>query len=231
MPVDPNDLLFNSTLNRVYPPMPAALLPDKDARDYALAKLREYLCALVFQRTGDVNGPTIPFSLPKDSIQIQQPDDIKNLPLPGIGIIPGRGVHESIGLGPPVVIESSKDIAGPGTALLRNGDYVEPVTIEVWGSKSAERRALVAGLKSALRASDGSYGIYLLLPEYYNMTAEFALNESQYIDGDEVSRNRRRAHLMVTMRVCEVTLTNVNDLNSSLETTVLDGNLGIGIDC
>lgn len=225
------DLLFNNTLGDVYPPQPAPPLPDKDARDYALERLRDYMCALIFRRTNAPGLPSIPFRLPPDSIQIQQPDDLKNLPLPGIGIVPGRGVHESFGLGPPVIQEKTAGIAGPGTALLRNGDYVEDFIIEVWGSKKAERRALVAGLKSALRANDGSYSIYLSLPQYWNMTAEFTLNESQYLDGDEVSRNRRRAHIMVTMRVCEVTLTNVRRLNASVETTVLDGNVVTELDC
>jgi hypothetical protein len=63
------------------------------------------------------------------------------------------------------------------------------------------------------------------------MQASFYLNSTQYIDGDEVSRNRRRAQLSVLMTVCEVALTNVRPLNASLETTVLDGNLVATLDC
>lgn len=228
---NPKDLLFNNTLGEVFPEQAAQPLPDKDARDYALERLKEYFCALIFQRTGGIGEPSIAFQLPEDSVHIAQPDDIKNLPLPGIGIIPGRGVHETYGLGPPVMLEKSVGIAGPGTALLRRGDYVENFVVEVWGSKIAERRALLAGLKSALRASDSSSSIYLSLPSYFDMTAGFMLNESQPIDGDEVSRNRRRGHLMVELRVCEVTLTNVRELNTSVGTTVLDGNLTMGLDC
>jgi hypothetical protein len=90
---------------------------------------------------------------------------------------------------------------------------------------------LVAGLKAAFRANDGSSAIFLSLPAYYNETAAFELIESQYIDGDEVSRNRRRAHLMVTMRVCEVTLVNVRQMNADVATTVLDGNVFLTLDC
>lgn len=224
-------ILFNNTLNVVYPEQETPQLPDRDARDYALRRLRDYICSLVFRRTNAPGMEPIPFRLPPESVMIEQPDDVRDAPLPGVGFIPGRGVHETFGLGPPVVIESSKGIAGPDTALLRNGDYVETFTIEVWGSKKAERRALLAGLKSALRASDGSSGIYLSLPDYFNQTAGFELIESQPIDADEVSRNRRRAHLMVTMRVCEVTLINVRPMKADVTTEVLDGNLFTTLDC
>ena len=52
------------------------------------------------------------------------------------------------------------------------------------------------------------------------MTAQFSMSESQYIDGDEVSRNRRRGHLFVQLTVCEVTLVNVRRLNAAVETNV-----------
>lgn len=225
------ELLFNNTLGYVLPEQSASLLPDKDAREYALERLREYIAALVFRRTNEAGQESIPFQLPEQSIQIQQPDDLKDLPLPGIGIVPGRGYHEGFGLGPPNIIDSTQGVAGPGTALVRNSEYVEQIVIELWGSKKAERRALVAGMKSALRASDGSYGIYLSLPAYYGLTAGFALDESQYIESDETSRNRRRGHLMVTMRVTEVTLVNVRQLFASVETTVLDGSVTLELDC
>jgi hypothetical protein len=224
-------LLKNNTLNVVYPPQPLPVLPDKDARDYALERLREYFCSLIFRRTNAPGLEAIPFCLPFESVLIQQPDDLKDAPLPGIAIIPGRGVHDTYGLGPPTVLEDTVGVAGPGTALLRAGDYIEPFIVEVWGSKKAERRALVAGLKAAFRANDGSSAIFLSLPAYYNETAAFELIESQYIDGDEVSRNRRRAHLMVTMRVCEVTLVNVRQMNADVATTVLDGNVFLTLDC
>lgn len=226
-----SDMLYNSQVGVVYPPQAAPLLPDRDARDYAMEALKRYLCALVFRRTNADGLEPIPFQLPLDSVQVQQPDDPKDLPLPGIGIIPGRGIHEQFGLGPPTTLDGSDDVAGPGTALLHLSDYIEPFIIEVWGSKKAERRALVAGIQAAMRQSDGSQAIYLNLPEYYGMTASFYLDATQYIDGDEVSRNRRRAQLSVLLTVCEVAVTNVRPLNASIEMTVLDGNLVATLDC
>jgi hypothetical protein len=155
-------LLWNSQVGVVFPAMAPAALPDKDARDYALEALRNYFCALIFRRTNAEGLDPIPFQLPLDSVQIQQPDDVKDLPLPGIGIIPGLGMHEQFGLGPPTVLEGSEGVAGPGSALLHLSDYIETVVVEVWGSKKAERRALVAGLQAALRQSDSSQASRLL---------------------------------------------------------------------
>lgn len=223
--------LYNNTLNNVYPPQATPPLPDKEARDYALEALKAYICSLIFQRTNAPGLPPIPFQLPPDSVQIEQPDDIEDLAMPGIGIIPGRAVSETYGLGPPVILDKTEGIAGPGTALQRQGDHVESIIIEAWATKKAERRALAAGIKAALRASDGSSSIYLHLPNYWGMTAGFELDETLRIDGDEVSRNRRRAHVFVTMRICEVALTNVRTLNTTLDTTVLDGNVFLTLDC
>lgn len=230
----PADFLYNNQLNAVWPPLPAPPLPHKDARAYALERLREYICALVFYRTGAVDptpGPPIPFQLPVASVHLAQPDDITNLDMPAIGVIPGRGVHETYGLGPPDIIEGSDGLAGPGTVLLRQSEYIETFILEVWGSKNAERRALMAGLKAAFRNSDGSYAIRMQLPAYYDIIATYSLNESQYIDGDEPVRNRRRGHLMIEMRVDEVMPTNVRPLTAIVETTVLDASASVALDC
>lgn len=217
--------------NGVSPATSTVPLPDKEARDYALERLRDYICSLVFRRTNAPGQPSIPFQLPPTSVLIQQPDAMKDLPLPGVGIVPGRGFENSYGLGPPELVDATVGIGGPQTALLRIGEYTEQVTIEVWGSKVAERRALMAGLKAALRAGDSSAAIFLHLPDYWGIRASFLLDESQYIDGDEVLRNRRRAHLFVTMTVPQVVLTNARELQPAVSMTVLDGNGQLTLDC
>ncbi len=227
----PADFLYNNQLNVVWPPLPAPDLPHKDARTYALERLRDYICALIFQRTGGIGEPPIPFSLVPENVHLNQPDDITDLALPAIGVIPGRGTHESYGLGPPQLIEGTDGVGGPGTMLLRQSEYNETFVLEVWGSKIAERRALMAGLKAAFRQNDGSYELKMLLPDYFNIVASYSLNESQYIDGDEPVRNRRRGHLLIQLRVDEVVPVNVRPLTAIVEPTVLDGNTHLALDC
>lgn len=227
-----------STLNDVLPRRPRPPLPDRDARDYALRRLREFLSVLNYRRTAAPGEEPIAFRIPKSNIHVYQPDDIVNLPLPGFAFVPGRGFHETYGLGPPAILESTRDVYGPGTALVRFSDYVETFTLECWAGKHAERRAMMAGVKTALRQNDGSYAIKLTLPEYFDQVAEFSLDESYYVDGDQVVRNRRRGHLFVGLRVVEVGLANFNELNPVLQgpggvadVEVLDGNLYPTLDC
>ena len=212
------------------PPRPLPALPDADARDYALRRFRDFLASLIYQRRGE-NGLTIPFRLPKTSIHVYQPDDVRTVALPGFGFVPARGVHDAISLGPPTVIDSSKDVYGQGTVLVRKSDYTETFALEAWGSKHAERRALIAGVTPRCAPSDSSYALQLKLPQYFNQVASYSLDESQYVDDDNTVRNRRRGHLFIKLQVCEVGLINYTNLNAQLSIEVLDGNLYPTLDC
>ena len=223
---------FNSTLNVVMPPRPVPDLPDADARDYALYRFRDFLSCLIYRRRMAEGSPPNPFRVPKKSIHVHFPDDIKRATLPGFGMIPGAGIHDSAPeLGPPRILEDSKDKFGPGTVLIRKSDYEETFTLEAWGAKHAERRALMAGVKCALRSSDRSYALQLTLPDYFNAVASFELDDSQYVEDDNTVRNRRRGHLFIKLNVCEVGLVNVVDINPQFELEVLDGNVHAQLDC
>lgn len=226
-----------STLNEVLPARPRPPLPDRDARDYVLQRLRKFLSVLTFQRSGGPEG-NFAFKVPIQNIHIYQPDDVTNAKMPGFGIIPGQGVHEPFGLGPPEPLEDTFDLYGPGTALVHKSDYIERIGIECWGSKHAERRALIAGLNEVLRSNDSSYALRLKIPAYYDQVAELSLDETAYVDGDEVARNRRRGTLYVKMQVPELALANFNLMRPELITSraeagveVLDGNVYPSLDC
>lgn len=222
--LDPTGLLTGIPFGKVYPPEPPpAGLPDKDAREHALERFADFISLLVFQRTGSIGGKPISFRVPRESVHIFQPDDVKDLTFPCIGILPGRGVHESYGLGPPVMLDDTVDLFGKGTVLVRQSDYTETIVVEVIGAKHAERRAIVAGLKEALRAVDDSYATRMILPDYFDQVAEFSLNDSQYIDDDHAVRNRRRAHLFVDLVVPEVFLVRYREFRPEVAVEVEDG--------
>lgn len=222
---------INSTLGTVWPPRAPQPLSSKDARTHALERFKLFISLLQFQREGAPGQPPIPFFLPLDNIHLAQPDDIADLHMPGIGIIPARGTNDAFNLGPPIIQEDTVDKFGPGTAVVRSSTYEETFILEVWAEKIAERVCLIAGLKEAMRLGDTSYSIRLTLPDYFGLVAQFALADSQYIDGDEVSRNRRRGHIFINLQVCEVFLTNVTPFRADVHTTILDGMLGSGVDC
>lgn len=201
-------------------------LQDRDSRDAAMRRLRDFIALVVFQLTGDQAKPTYPFSIPKDNIFTDQPDDLEKLPQPGVGFVPARGTHVPFGLGPAVAMEHTRDLYGEGTVLVKQSEYVEQFTVEVWTDKIAMRRAILAGLKQLFRMSDASYALQLTLPNYYDQVASFTLDDSQPIDDDAAVRNRRRGHLYVELRVTDVSLVNYVELDP----TIIVEELGPGVE-
>lgn len=227
-----NLLAFGVPMGTVWPPRPPRPLNDKDAREQALERLAEFISLLVFRRTMEPNVPPRGFQLPRDRIHVYQPDDLKDVEFPAIAFLPGRGMHVPQGLGPPLPMEDTQDVYGAGTVLVKQSDYVETFTIEVLSAKHAFRRAIVAGLKQALRSTDTTLSTDLSLPGYFDQVARFWLDESTYIDDNpEVVKNRRRAHLFVELTVPEVFLIDyvelrpIVDLGGADASEVYDGNL------
>lgn len=183
-------------------------LPDKDARHHALAQLRTFLSLVTFRREvapGEPDGRA--FRLPLTSIHDEMPDDVVDLEMPAIGFLPqpGPGVHDGMGLGPPQLLEETYGLYGPGTVVVRYGEYIEPFTIEVIAPKKATRRAVVAGLETVLRIDDGG-NLHLILPEYFGALADFNMTGKLYIDDPYVAQNRRKVHLYVTLTVSDLWL-------------------------
>lgn len=224
-------LIVGRWFGQVYPAKEPAPLPAADARDHALRRFREFLAALVFSRKGDAPGSTISFRVPIDSIFVDQPDDPQRLAFPAISIVSARGDHDTYKLGPFELQDDSFDVYGHGTALLEQGWYEEEFTLEVWGNHPADRLALLAGIKAAMRMSQRSYALILTLPSYYDQTAQFSLEASQSVDDPSVILGRRRAQLYIALGVSEVLLVNAATLQPAVVVQVVDatGELDAGI--
>ena len=190
----------------VFPPLPPPAGTGFDAREHALRALQRFISCLAFERRMPAGETSKRFQVPLDQIHIYQPDDIKDVGFPfAMGIRPSRGEHTNVDLGPPDVIEETKDVFGEGTILIERSTYNEQIALEVLGSKQAHRVAMVNGLEEALTMWEN--GILILrLSEYYDQLATFSLVASEYIDDDPVFKNRRRADLYVDMEVPEVSL-------------------------
>jgi hypothetical protein len=200
---------------------PPTTLPAKDAREHALVRLGDFIAALVFQRTGDHDGDaTIPFQVPRETIHHYNPNDTTQLTPPAIGLVPGKGVEDMYALGPALVLEETRDVFGPNTVLVQYGEYVEDFMIEVFSAKHPERRAIVAGLKEMMRASENSSALWLTLPHYFDQVAVFELNGSEYVEDPDTIRNRRHAYLSVTLRVPQMSLINYVPFDPSLIVSV-----------
>ena len=220
---DAKGLLKGVPFGEVWPPYPPRPLPDMDARTHALRRLRQFIAALDFSRTGNVNEPAIGYRVPKEQIHTEQPDEPQNLTMPAIAFLPGESTTDAFGLGPAKMEEDTADVFGEGLVLVVKHDYVEPFILEVWGASKAERRSLVAGLTEAFTSLEESGTLRLTLPDYFDRVAEFTFLGTKYIDDPEVIRGRRRAHLRVELRVPEVQLVPYKEIRPELVVETVDG--------
>ncbi len=203
----------SSTTNLIYTAPSGRLmltpLPDRDARNQALRQLRTFLSLVTFRREvapGEEGGRA--FRIPIASIHEEMPDDVVDLNPPAIGFLPqpGPGVHDDMGLGGPDILEETYGLYGPGTVVVRYGEYIEPFTIEVVAAKKASRRAVVAGLEAVLRMVSESGNLRLILPEFFGALADFDMTGTLYIDDPYVAQNRRKAHIYVTLTMSDLWL-------------------------
>lgn len=213
------------------PPPPSDPLPDSDGRHHALGALKGYIEKLIFSRTGEKNAPAKPFTIAADNVMTEQPDDPKEMRFPAVSMIPARGLLDSVGLGPPDFELDSIDVFAPGTGLIYLGDWIETLTIELWASHRAERRALVSGMKVAMHPLQETWALRLKLPGYYNLVAEFTANEFQYIDEPDVIRGRRRAQIITELRVPEVVLVEVTTLKVAIDVRLVTSVQGLYCGC
>lgn len=174
-------------------------LPDKDAREQALAQLRRYIAALTFTRTTDQLPQ--PFRIPRASIHLYQPDAVKGLNYPSIAFLPGEGTSDDGALGGPSICEDKIGAYGENTAVARIGEWTETIKIEVTATRHASRRAVVAGLEVALRPFQETSALALRLPDYFDTTAAFEYLGRAPQDDAGAAQNRRKATLNVLMRV------------------------------
>jgi hypothetical protein len=201
------------------PPFPP---PEVDARTHALSAFREFVSTLLFRRRGIApDFAPIDMRVPKDRIFIEQPDNVVELEFPAIAFLPGTGNYEWWGLGGSQVDDSSLGRYAPGTVIVSPATYVETFVIEAWASKPGERRAIFAGLESAMLLFQDVTTLRMRLPGYFDRTAVFALADRTLIDDPDAVRNRRRGHLSVQLSVPMAFLANAKTLQPFVHVNVV----------
>jgi len=101
----------------------------------------------------------------------------------------------------------------------------------VWAAKAATRRSIVEGLLVSLMGWENTQALQLRAPEYFNEVVDFVVDGVTYFDEPDVIRNRRRAHVAITMTAPVVAHVNYVTqkvsicLGGPLASHVYDGNV------
>jgi hypothetical protein len=201
-------LLVGTPQDNVWPTRLDPGTPPLDARTAALQSFATYITNLVFTRVGATGGNPVFFSIPRENFWLDQPGPEEDLYFPSIGVLSGPGeVKHRGGIGPCVIADNTADLFGPGTALILLGELEETIGLEVWTSNLFELYAVVATIEQALNATQERHGILLLTPDYYQQTARFILEKTEWPE-DMAPQNRRKAVLSVFMAIDKVRLVN-----------------------
>jgi hypothetical protein len=223
-------LIFGTPWGETFPPRDQPTQPVSDGRTAALEILKRYISELIFFRAGPVGGQPEPFQIPPENIHIEWPDNEEDMVFPSIVFLSASPIEYAMIGFSGYIEEKTKDVYQPGTVLQWQYEHTETVAIEIWASKRAERRAILAGLESALTPTEAMYGLRFRVPNYFNQLVCFAAMTREMFEDPDAARNRRRARVNVEMRFNAVALVNYTLLDTVLKTEVdVDEDTGIAV--
>lgn len=219
------DVLVGNQLGDVYPyedPIPP---PIYDGRTAGLRILKKYYSELVFYRSGGVDDggdalPPVPFSIAERDIHVEWPDDESDLRLPSIVLL-GQAAADIVGVGLTSNLdEGTIDQYGDGTVVATVGEHTEQLLVEVWADTKAQRRAIIAGLEQAMIPLEQMSGLRFRCPDYYDQLVVFSLGSVEVVDDDSSTFARRKARLVMEMRINVVAVVRTKFLEPTAELEV-----------
>jgi hypothetical protein len=192
-------------------------IPTVTPRRALTKALKTYFASLLFQRPGGGER----FRVTAKNVLEEWPDPEHKMTYPSISIAPGTGEYGMLSLTPSVE-EDTYEVYSPSTALVQLAEYTETFQVTVWGADSGERRALVAGLESAMVPSDATYGVWLRTEDYFDRIGSYQLMRVEWIDGEETARNVRRADLYIDARIPVVKLMAFRPMEPKVDVEVVE---------
>jgi hypothetical protein len=199
--------------NDVWPPQAPPLSGHFAARDRALTRLLDYLAEVTWRHTGaSKDGEPIEFKIRRCYMFLEQPESEIKMGFPAIAVLQNRNAPLAPTIGPPTVLEETRDRYGKDTVLVQVGELAEDVVLDCWFETRAQRRAVHAGMEGGvLHTNQGP--LYLTLPRYFDRVVSFEFQAAQRFDGDSAIRNRRELQITVSMRVESVFLVLMRELD------------------
>jgi len=148
---------------------------------------------------------------PVKQFVIEQPDHEQDLLFPCISVVSGEATPDPIAM-VAYLDESSFGKHGANSVLQVQYEHVESVTLEIWASSRAERRAFMGSLETAFNPVEEMSGFVLTIPDYYNETVVFLLLRKGIMDDPDTAKNRRHGFIEVEMRFNVVKLVNARTM-------------------
>lgn len=199
--------------NDVWPTQSPPLSGHYAARDRALTRLLDYLAEVTWRHTGTTkDGEPIEFKIRRCNMFLEQPESEIKMSFPTIAVLQNRNAPINQTIGPPTILEETRDRYGKGTVLVQVDELSEEVVLDCWFETRAQRRAIHAGMEGGvLHTNQGP--LYLTLPKYFDRIVSFQFQAAQRFDGDSAIRNRRELQITVSMRMECVFLVLMNELD------------------
>jgi hypothetical protein len=166
------DLMAAKGVDRLPLAAPRKMGPEQAAR----ATLAAYLASMVFTIPSDV-GTVVSFKLSEVHEEWTNEDEDKDEPSASITLIDGtREAHNLI----PTVRESSLDLHGTGTVLVKSTERSFLFQVDFWVTNKPERLAIEAALDEYFSADLRRSGIMLEgPPEYWSEPVRFILDSAR----------------------------------------------------
>lgn len=209
-------ILFGNPFGEVFPPKPNPPPLSIDGRTIALRLLRDYITNLTFFRPMG-QAPVQAFQIDAKNFHIEWPDYIEDMKFPSVAIVHSRARYDVIGL-VSYVEETTRNVYAKDTVLQWQSEYVEKIQLEIWTNKKAERRAILAGIETAMSPTEQMSGLRFQMKDYFNELVCFTLFDREIIDEPDSPKNRRRAQLGIEMRFNIVALVNAISMTPALIT-------------
>lgn len=211
LPASLRNIIFGNPWGETFPPKPNPPPLSFDGRTVALRILRDYITNLDFFLPMGPHLPPKKFKILPQNFQIEWPDHEFDVVFPMAVVVSAPARYDSIGL-TAYIEEKTRDVYQKGTVLQWQSEYTETIMLELWASKKAERRSMLAGIETALTPTEQMYGLRFRMPDYFNELVCFTLNGRELLDDPMSAKDRRRVRLMIEMRFNIVALVNYQTL-------------------
>lgn len=188
---------------------------DRDARDAMALTLRRHIERLTFAGSQAQRF---------EEVFDEWPSFLETEICPSACVLPGEFRYGDSNMTPRLLEDTWEPKGMPGWALLKTAEIQADFQLAVRTNLIAERAIIMRAVEDGFQ--DGlvqRYGIVLPMPEYYGLSARFALTGGSVIDNEETAmREKRDAAFTISVYAPKVQVMPVWPMSLSVTKTTVD---------